>query len=83
MDGEPGAETLYISLLTRNNGNVTRGFYLSALMESCLMAVDRVGRHLPSGRYIQGSTRNHVNERKTTNVGCMLYLVYAVLDVNS
>jgi len=47
------------------------------------MAVDRVGRHTGSCRYIQGSTRNHENEGKTNNLGCMLYSVYAVLGVNS
>jgi len=47
MDGAPGAETLFISYLTRNRGNVTRSLDPSALMESWLMAVDRVGR--PAG----------------------------------
>jgi len=47
------------------------------------MAVDRVGRYAGSGSYIQGSTRNHVNEGKTHNLGWMLYSVYAVLGVNS
>jgi len=34
MDGTPGAETLFISSLTRNRGNVTRWLYISALIES-------------------------------------------------
>jgi len=54
-------------------------------MESWLMAVDRVGRHTGSLSYIQGSTRNHENDRKTILDGyctrCMLYSVYAVLGV--
>ena len=45
------------------------------------MAVDRVGRYAGSGSYIQGSTRNHVNEGKTNNLGWMLYSVCAVLGV--
>jgi len=52
-------------------------------MESWLMAVDRVGRYAESWSYILGSTRNHVNEGKTNNLGWMLYSVYAVLGVNS
>jgi len=57
--------------------------YLWALKESWLMAVDHVGRYAESWSYIQGSTRNHVNEGKTNNLGWMLYLVYAVHGVNS
>jgi len=34
MDSAPSAETLFISYLTRNRGNVTMGLYLRALMES-------------------------------------------------
>jgi len=83
MDGTPLPETLFISLLTRNRGNVTRLHNLWALMESWLMAVDRVGRHASSWSYIQGSTCNHENEGKTNNLGWMLYSVYAVLSVNS
>jgi len=45
------------------------------------MAVDRVRRHGRNWSYIQGSTRNHENERKTNNPGLMLYSVYAVLGV--
>jgi hypothetical protein len=45
------------------------------------MAVDRVRRYAGSLSYIQGSTRNHENERKTNNPGWMLYSVYAVLGV--
>jgi len=52
-------------------------------MESWLMAVDRVWRYAGSWSYIQWSTRNHVNEGKTNNLGWMLYLVYAVLGVDS
>jgi len=48
MDSAPGAETLFISLLTHNRGNVTRVLYLSVFMESWLMAVDRSGRHAGS-----------------------------------
>jgi len=47
------------------------------------MPVDRVGRYAESSSYIQGSTRNHVNEGMTNNLGWMLYSVYAVLGVNS
>jgi len=46
-----------------------------------LMAVHCVGRNAGSWSYIQGSTRNHENERKTNNLGWMLYSVYAVLGV--
>jgi len=81
MDGAPGAETLIISYLTHNRGNVTMWLYLWALMESWLMAVDRVGRYAGIWCYIQGSTRNHENEGKTNNLGWMLYSVYAVLGV--
>jgi len=68
-------------------------------MELWLKAVDRVGRYAGSRSYIEGSTFNHENEGKTNNLGsilysvyavlsvcctwCMLYLVYAVLGVNS
>jgi len=55
--------------------------YLWALMESWLMAVDRVGRYAGSWSYIQGSTSNHENEGKTNNRGWMLYSVDAVLGV--
>ena len=48
-------------------------------MESWLMAVDSVGKHVRSWRYIQGSTRNHENEWKTNNLWWMLYSVYAAL----
>jgi len=48
-------------------------------MASWLMVVDRVGRH--ARIFIQGSTPNHGNEGKTTNLGWMLYSVYAVLGV--
>jgi len=75
MDGEPGAETLSISYVTRNRGNVTRWLYFSALIESWLMAVDRVGRHAGSWSDIQGLTLNHDNEGKTNNLGWMLYSV--------
>ena len=81
MDTAPGAETLFNRLITRNHGNVTRWLYLWALMQSWLKAVDRVGRHARSWSYIQGSTPNHENERKTNNHGWMLYSVYAVLGV--
>jgi len=81
MDGTPGAETLFISWLTRNRGNVTMWLYLWALMESWLMAVDCVGRYAESWSCIQGSTRNHENEEKPNNLGWMLYSVYAVLGV--
>jgi len=46
-------------------------------MASWLMAVDRVGRHAGSWSYIQGSTRNHKDEGKSNNLGCMLYSVFA------
>ena len=83
MDGAPGDETLFISQLTRNRGKVTLWLYHWPLMERWLMAVGRVGRYTGSWSYIQGSTRNHVNEEKTNNLVWMLYSVYAVLGVNS
>jgi hypothetical protein len=46
------------------------------------MAVDRVGRPAGSSSYIQQSTQNHDNERKTNNFAWMLYSLYAVLGVN-
>ena len=45
------------------------------------MPVDRVRRHARSWSHIQGSTRNHENERKTNNLWWILYSVYAVLGV--
>jgi len=42
-------------------------------MQSWLLAVDYVGRHTGSWRYIKGSTRNHENEGKTNKLGWMLY----------
>ena len=81
MDGAPGAEILFISLLTHSHENVTRWLYLWAVMESWLMAVDRAGRHAGSWSYIQGSTCNHEDEGKTNNLRWMLYSVYAVLSV--
>jgi len=83
MDGVLGAETQFLSELTCNRENSNRWLELRALMESWLMAVDHVGRHPGSWSYIQGSTRNHENEWKTNNLGCMLYSVYAVLGGNS
>jgi len=80
MDGALGAQILFISWLTRNHWNVTSWLSLSALMESWLMAVDRVGRHAWSWSYIQGSTLKHENDGKTNNLGWMLYSVYAVLS---
>jgi len=53
--------------------------YLSARMESWLIEIDLVGRH--AGSYTEGSTRNHVNDGKTNNLGWMLYPVYAVVSV--
>jgi len=50
-------------------------------MERWLMAVDCVGRYARSWSHIQESTRNHENEWKTNNLGCMLYSVNAVLGV--
>jgi len=50
-------------------------------MESWQMAVDRVGRYAGSWSNIQWSNRNHENEAKTSNLGWMLYSVYAVLGV--
>ena len=79
MYGLLDAETLFISQLCCNRGNVTTGHYLWALMESFLIAVNCVGRHARSWWYIQRSTRNHEKEVKTHNYGLMLYLVYAVL----
>jgi len=52
-----------------------------ALMESWLMAVDRVGRHAGRWSNIPWSTCNHENEGKTNKLGWMLYLVYVVLGV--
>jgi len=75
MDGAPGDDTLFISWFTRNRGNVTMCLHLWALMESWLMAVDRVGRYAGSGSYTQGSSCNHEDEGKTNNLGWMLYSV--------
>jgi len=47
------------------------------------VAVDLEGRHIGSRRDFQGSTRNHENQGKTDNGGCMLCSVHAVLSVNS
>ena len=49
---------------------------------SWLMAVDCVGRNAGSWCYIQGSTCNHEDERKTINLGWMLHSVYAALCVS-
>jgi len=38
------------------------------------MAVDCIGRHARSWRYIQGSTCNQENEGKTSNLGWILYI---------
>jgi len=62
---------------------MAKWLYLWALMESWLIAVDHVGRHAGSWRYIQGSTCNHDNVGKTNTLGWMLYSVCAVLSVNS
>jgi len=83
MDGPLSDETLFISLLTGNRGNVTMWLYRWSLKESWLMVVNRVGRYAGSWSYIQGSTPNHENERKTNNLGWMLNSVYAVLGVCS
>jgi len=45
------------------------------------VAVDLVGVHTRSRSYIPGSTSNCENERKIDNLGCMVYLVYAEIDV--
>jgi hypothetical protein len=45
------------------------------------VAVDVVERHGGSRSYLQGSTRDRQNGGMTDNLGCMLYLVYAVLGV--
>jgi len=55
--------------------------YHWALMVSCLMAVDHVGRHAGGWIYITGSTPNHENIVKTNTHGWMLYSVYAKLGV--
>jgi hypothetical protein len=55
--------------------------YLWALMETWLMAFDSLGRYPGTWSNIQGSTPNHENKGKTTNLAWMLYLVYAVLSV--
>ena len=81
IGGVPGTETLSISQLTRNRGNVMTWIYLWALMESWLVAVDLTERYAGSWSYIQGSTRNRENEGKTDNLGWMLYSVYTVLGV--
>jgi hypothetical protein len=55
-------------------------YYLWAVIESWLMAVNCVGRHTGSWSYLQRSTRYHVNESKKINLGWMLYSVYTVLQ---
>ena len=76
MDGVPSAETLCISESTHNCGNMRRWLYVWAHMESCLMAVDCVGRHAATWSYIQGSTRIHENEgtRKHSWVDAVLHV---------
>ena len=60
---------------------MTRWHCVCALMESRLMAVNRVGRHAGSWSFIWRSTCNRENEGKTNYLGWMLYWVYAVLSV--
>jgi hypothetical protein len=43
--------------------------------------VDHVGKQPRSRNYIKGPTRNRQNERKSDNLGWMLYTVYAVVGV--
>ena len=99
MDRVLSGEIIFISQLTRNRGKVPRWFYLWAVMESWLMAIDCLRRHTGTWSYMKRSTCQHENERKThslewmlysvyTVLGecctwCMLYLVYAVLSINS
>jgi len=45
------------------------------------MAVNSVGRHARSCRYIPGSRRNHETPGTTNNLGWMLYMEFAVLGV--
>jgi len=41
----PGSESLFMSLITCNQGNMTRWHYLGHFMECWLMAFDCVGKH--------------------------------------
>jgi len=50
-------------------------------VESWVGAVNLVGRQAGSRRDNQGSTRDGENTGITENLGCMMYLVYAVLGV--
>jgi len=81
MDGALGAESIFMRNLTLNSKHVRRWLYIWAPMESGLMAVNRVGRHVESWIYIQGSTCNDANEEKTINHWWMLYVVNAALGV--
>jgi len=80
--GMLGAETLFITLITCNRGNMTWWRYSWAHMESWLIVVDCVGKHARRWSYIRGSTRNHETEGKTNDHGWMRYSVYAVLSVS-
>jgi len=77
----PGAETLFISYLTHNRGNVTRWCYLWSSYGELAGDGQSVGRHAGSWSYIQGSTCNCENEGTTDNLTCMLYSVYAALCI--
>jgi len=81
MRGVPGAETLFIGLLTHNHGNVTRWLYLWSSFGVLAGGGLSVGSHTGSWRYIQGSTCNCENEGTTDDLTCMLYSVDATLGV--
>jgi hypothetical protein len=67
-DGTLGAETLFISELTYNYGNVKMRLNISALIESWLMAFDYVGWFAGNWNLILGSTCNHENEENSNNL---------------
>jgi len=68
-----------VNLQPRESDEVT--LPSNCLMESWLVMVDLLGRHVWSWRFIQGSTHNCENDGKTDNLWWMLYSVYAVLGV--
>jgi len=63
-------------------GNVMRWLYISALIETWMVAVNCLQRHARTCSNIHGSTCHCENEGKTHHLGLLLYLVYAVLGVN-
>jgi len=76
MGGALGAyETLLISLLTRNCGNVTMWLYLCSSYGELAGGSQSVGRHAGSWGYIQGLTHHRENEGMTDNLRYLLHPV--------